>query len=361
MRQHDKHQNDAKILDRYSDARNADVRSAARRESTSSERIGAMQPTLADLEAASRIVHAVIPPTPQYCWPLLCEQLGAEVWVKHENHTPVGAFKIRGGLVYFDHLAKSARQIPGVITATRGNHGQSVGFAARRYGIPATVVVPHGNSQEKNAAMRALGMELIEYGGDFQAAREYAEGLARERALHMVPSFHPLLVSGAGTYSLELFKAVPDIDTAYVPIGLGSGICGMLAARDALGLKTAIVGVVSTGAPAYALSFGERRVVEHPVHTTLADGMACRIPELQALQAIWNGVDRIVQVTDEEVGAAMRLLFACTHNVSEGAGAAAVAAAVQEQARLTGRKIAVVISGGNVDRQVFAAILAADE
>ena len=316
-----------------------------------------VQPKLTDLEAASGIVHAAMPPTPQYCWPLLCEEIGAEVWVKHENHTAVGAFKIRGGLVYFDHLAKSAQRPKGVITATRGNHGQSVGLAARRYAIPATVVVPHGNSTEKNAAMRALGVELIEHGEDFQSSREYAERLARERDLHMVPAFHPLLVAGVGTYSLELFQAVRDIDVAYVPIGLGSGICGMIAARDGLGLKTSIVGVVSAQAPAYAHSFEARRVVEYPVTTKLADGLACRTPEPAALETIWRGVDRIIQVTDDELAAAMRMIFECTHNVSEGAGAAAVAAAATEKSRLAGRRIAVVMSGGNVDRAVFAATL----
>jgi threonine dehydratase len=316
-----------------------------------------MQPKLTDLEAASRIVHAVIPHTPQYCWPMLCAAIGTEIWVKHENHTPVGAFKIRGGLVYFDDLAKSAHKPKGVITATRGNHGQSVGFAARRYGIPATVVVPHGNSEEKNAAMRSLGVELIEYGDDFQESRDHAQRVARERELHMVPAFHPLLVAGVGTYSLELFRAVRDIDVAYVPIGLGSGICGMIAARDALGLSTSIVGVVSAQAPAYAHSFAARCIVEHPATTKLADGLACRTPEPAALETIWRCVDRIVQVTDDELAAAMRLIFECTHNVSEGAGAAALAAAAKEKARLAGRRVAVVMSGGNVDRRVFAATI----
>jgi len=317
-----------------------------------------MQLDLTELEAAARIVHAVMPPTPQYCWPLLCERLGAEVWVKHENQTPVGAFKIRGGLVYFHHLAAAERKPAGVIGATRGNHGQSVGFAARRHGMAATIVVPHGNSLEKNAAMRALGIELIEHGEDFQSAREYAATLARDRSLHLVPSFHPLLVAGVASYSLELLRAVAAIDIAYVPIGLGSGICGMLAARDALGLRTEVVGVVSSHAPAYAQSFAAKRLIESPVTTRIADGMACRVPEPAAMEAIWQGVDRILQVGDDEVAAAMRILFECTHNTSEGAGAAAVAAALQEKSRIAGRKIAVVMSGGNVDRQVFASILA---
>jgi len=315
-----------------------------------------MQPKLVDLEAASRIVHAAMPATPQYCWPLLCERIGSEVWVKHENHTPIGAFKIRGGLVYFDHLSKLPGRPEGVVTATRGNHGQSIGFAAGRYGIPAVVVVPHGNSTEKNAAMRALGVELIEFGEDFQEAREHSEVLARKRGFLMVPSFHPLLVAGVGTYSLEFFRAVGGIETAYVQIGLGSGICGMIAARDALGLKTSIVGVVSAHAPAYALSFEAQSPIDYPSSTELADGVAVRSPAPEALEIIRRGVDRIVQVTDEEVAAAMRMIFECTHNVAEGAGALGVAAAVRERSRKS-RKTAVVISGGNVDRAVFSAVL----
>ena len=316
-----------------------------------------MQITLDDITSASRIVYSDMQATPQYRWPLLCEQLGTEVWVKHENHTPVGAFKIRGGLVYFAHLAQSDQVPKGVIGATRGNHGQSLGYAARRYGIPATIVVPHGNSVEKNAAMRALGVKLIEYGDDFQAAREHAHTLADEQSLHLVPSFHPLLIAGVATYSLELLREVKDIDVVYVPIGLGSGICGMLAARDALNLNTEVVGVVSAHARAYAESFSARRPVESPVTTILSDGMACRVPEPAALEIILEGVDRIVQVTDDEVSAAMRMMFECTHNVCEGAGAAALAAATQEKPRITGRKVAVVASGGNVDQDVFADVL----
>lgn len=316
-----------------------------------------LQPNLNEIQAAAEIVYANMPPTPQYCWPLLCEHLGAEVWVKHENHTPVGAFKIRGGLVYFAHYSQSEVLKNGVISATRGNHGQSLGFAARRYGVPATVVVPHGNSVEKNAAMQALGVELIEYGNDFQSSREQATRIAQERGLHMIPSFHSLLVAGVATYSYELLQAVRDIDVIYVPIGLGSGICGMVAVRDALRLKSEIVGVVSAHARAYADSFISRTAVESQVSTKLADGMACRVPEPDALEIIWQGVDRIVTVTDEEVAAAMRVLFECAHNVCEGAGAAATAAAIQERSKIAGRKIAVVISGGNVDRDVFAGIL----
>jgi threonine dehydratase len=303
----------------------------------------------ADVRSAADIVYADMAPTPQYCWPLLCERLGTEVWVKHENHTPVGAFKIRGGLVYFAHRAGSVEMATGVVSATRGNHGQSLGFAARRYGVPATIVVPHGNSCEKNAAMRALGVELIEHGEDFQAAREYAESLACERRLHMVPSFHPLLVAGVATYGYELFRAVDGVHVAYVPIGLGSGICATVAVRDALGLRTEIVGVVSAQARAYAASFEAREPVEIPVTTRLADGMACRVPEPEALEVIWRGVDRIVEVTDAEIADAMRLLFECTHNACEGAGAAAAAAALKERSRIAGKRPAL--------RDVFASVL----
>jgi threonine dehydratase len=313
-------------------------------------------PSLSELEAAAAIVHAIIPPTPQYAWPLLKEALGTELWVKHENHTPIGAFKLRGGLVYFDHLARDPK-VRGVISATRGNHGQSVGFAARRHGLPATIVVPQGNSIEKNAAMRALGVELIEHGEDFQAAREFAESLALERKLHAIPPFHEHLVAGVGTYSLEFLRARPELKVVYVPIGMGSGICGMVAAREALGLKTEIVGVVSAHARAYAESFAARRAIALPVSTRLADGMACRAPHPQALEIIWRQVARIVEVSDTEVAAAMRHFFVATHNTAEGAGAAGFAAAMQERGRLAGRCVGVVLSGGNVDRELFREVL----
>lgn len=316
-----------------------------------------MQPDVTTIQTAAETVYSEMPPTPQYCWPLLCEQLGTEVWIKHENHTPVGAFKIRGGLVYFDHLFPTGELENGVVSATKGNHGQSIGFAARRYGIPATVVVPKGNSVEKNAAMRALGVELIEHGEDFQESREYVSRLAQERGMHKMPSIHPILITGVATYSYELLKSVSELDVVYVPIGMGSGICGMIAARDALGLKTEIVGVVSAHARAYAESFDSGKPEESPVSTKLADGLACRVPDPDALEVIRKGVDRIVTVTDAEVSSAMRTLFECTHNLSEGAGAAGTAAAIQEKSKIAGRRIAVVITGGNVDRSVFASVL----
>jgi threonine dehydratase len=316
--------------------------------------------SLTELERAASVVYDAMPPTPQYAWPLLRELVGTDVWVKHENHTPIGAFKVRGGLVYFRDLTQAGHAPAGVISATRGNHGLSVGFAARRWGLAATIVVPHGNSREKNAAMGALGVELIEHGDDFQAAREHAIHLAQERGLHMVPSFHPLLVQGVASYALELLRAVPDLDVVYVPIGLGSGVCGLIAAREALGLATEIVGVVSEQAPAYALSYEQRRAVEHAVTTRIADGMACRTPEPDALEIIWRHAARVVRVSDDEVEKAMRLMFTATHNVAEGAGAAALAAALKERKRIAGRRVALVLSGANVDHDVLARILGSE-
>jgi threonine dehydratase len=303
-------------------------------------------------------VYRVMQPTPQQQWPLLNERAGASVWVKHENHTPAGAFKIRGGLVYFDALARRSGRAPGVVAATRGNHGQSIGFAARQYGIPAAIVVPHGNSVSKNAAMRALGVELIEEGHDFQASVEAAARIAAERGWHMVPSFDPLLVAGVATYSLELLRAVPDLDVLYVPIGLGSGVCGAIAVRDALGLKTRIVGVVSAAAPAYARSLALGRPVSHAATTRIADGVACRTPDPDALDRIRGGVERVVEVTDDQVEAAMRAIYDDAHQVAEGAAATAVAALLSERDRVRGKKVGAVLTGGNVDRDVFARVLA---
>src|SRR5437867_839073 len=258
-------------------------------------------PSLTDLESAAALVYRSMPPTPQYRWPLLDVRVGASVWVKHENHTPTGSFKVRGGLVYVDELCRDGDEPAGVISATRGNHGQSVGFAAREYGIPAAVVVPVGNSVEKNAAMRALGVEVIEQGHDFQAAAELADEIATSRGWHRFPSFHPLLVRGVGTYALELLRAVPDLETIYVPVGMGSGLCGVIAARDALGLDTCVVAVVSQRAPAFALSYQQGRVISHEVTTRVADGMACRTPDAAALAIAREGAERVVEVSDEEV------------------------------------------------------------
>ena len=316
---------------------------------------------LETLEAAAAFVHRVVPPTPQYCWPLLSRRVGAELWVKHENHTPIGAFKIRGGLVYLDEVRRSQPGLRGVVTATTGNHGQSIALAATRLGIDATIIAPYGKSVEKNRAMVAFGARLIEAGHDFQAAYESAVALAEREQLHLIPSYHALLVRGVASYGLELFRAVPDLDTVYVPIGLGSGISGVIAAREALGLTAEIVGVVAEGAPTYALSFAAGRPVSTNSADTMAGGLAVRVPDPEALDMILRGAARIVTVSDAEIRRAMRILFTDTHNVAEGAGAAPFAAALKERDRLAGKRIAVIQSGGNIDRALFAEILAETE
>jgi threonine dehydratase len=308
---------------------------------------------LRELERAHQVVGAAVPPTPSHAWPLLAQRLGTSVVVKHENHTPIGAFKVRGGLVYVDRLKRERPETPGLISATRGNHGQSLAFAASRYGLPVTIYVPRGNSVEKNRAMRAFGANLVEHGGDFQAAREEAVRRAEIAGLHMVPSFHSDLVLGVATYALELLRKAPDLDVLYVPIGQGSGICGCILARDLLGLKTEIVGVQSTEAPSYALSFAAGTVVTTETSNTLADGMATRIPDADALAIIRKGASRIVQVSDDEIGAAIRAYWTDTHNLGEGAGAAALAAALQEKKKLQGKRVGLILSGGNIDFDLF--------
>ena len=315
-------------------------------------------PSLAGIEAAAERVYREFRATPQYRWALSSERLGTDCWIKHENHTPVGAFKIRGGLNYFAQLAAAGPLPAEVISATRGNHGQSIGWAARAHGVACTIVVPHGNSVEKNAAMRALGVTLIEHGHDFQESREHAMALAAARGAHMVPSFHSALVQGVATYWWEFLRAVPQLDVVYVPIGQGSGACAAVTAKRALGHTVRIVGVVSAHATTYADSLAAGRVVEAPVSTHLADGMACRIADAEALAILADGLDHVVQVTDDEVAAAMRALYADTHNLAEGAGAAGFAAALQERAALHGQGVGTVMSGGNVDAAVFARVLA---
>ena len=309
------------------------------------------------IEAAARNVYAAMAPTPQYPWPLLARRAGREVWVKHENHTPTGAFKVRGGLNLLAQLAAREPDIAGLVSATRGNHGQSLAFAARRRGLRCVIVVPRGNSADKNAAMRAFGAELVEFGRDFDEARGHAADLARAQGLRMVGPFEPELVAGVATYALELFRAVAALDTVYVPIGCGSGICGLISARDALGLDTAIVGVVSENANAYAQSFAARRVIETETANTVADGMAVRVPVPAALDVILAGAARVVEVTDGEIEEAMRAYFSDTHQVAEGAGAAPLAALLKEGDR-AGRRAAVILGGGNVDRDVYLRILA---
>jgi threonine dehydratase len=314
-------------------------------------------PSLAEIEQAQRLVYAHMPPTPQYSWPLLNQRLGTEVWLKHENHSPVGAFKLRGALVYMEWLKRSQPGLKGVVAATRGNHGQGVGMAARLHGLKAVIVVPHGNSKEKNLAMAAQGAELIVHGDDFQASLEHAVELSTELGYAMVESFHERLLMGTGTYAKEFLEGAPALDSVYVPIGLGSSICGMAAARNALELKTEIVGVVSRASPSYALSFRQHAIVEAPAETKIADGLACRKPNQQAMEFIWKNVARIVEVTDEEIGAAMRALYEDTHNLVEGAGAAGVAAALAEKDLNSGKRFGIVITGGNVDMDMYARVL----
>jgi len=314
-------------------------------------------PDLAAIETATGTVRAVMPPTPAHCWPLLCARPGAEVWVKHENHSPIGAFKIRGGLVYMDRLRRTEPAVEGVIAATRGNHGQAIATAARRNGLTPVIVVPEGNSREKNAAMQAQGGELVVHGSDFQEALEHAEALAEARGLHMVASFAEPLVHGTATYALEFFRAVPDLDTVYVPIGLGSGICGVIAARDALGLATEIVGVCAENAACYALSFEAGQPVSTNSADTMADGMACRVPAPDAVAVVNRGAARIVTVSEAEIEAAMRAYYTDTHNIAEGAGAAALAALIKERETMAGRRAGLVLSGGNIDREVYLRVL----
>ena len=309
--------------------------------------------SLAELEAAHEIVGRAVPATAAHAWPLLAERLGTEVVVKHENHTPTGGFKVRGGLIYFDRLIKAEPQTKGLISATTGNHGQSIAFAGRRHGVPVTIYVPHGNSVEKNRAMRAFGATLVEHGNDFQTAREEAVRHAERAGLHMVRAFHPHLVLGVATYARELFRQASDLDILYVPIGQGSGICGCITVRDLLGLKTEIVGVQSTLAPSYALSFAAGTVVNTNSSSTRADGVATRNPDADALEIILKGASRIVQVSDEEIAAAIRAYWIDTHNLAEGAGAAPLAAALQEKDKLRGKRVGLVLSGGNIDFDLF--------
>jgi threonine dehydratase len=320
-------------------------------------------PSLSQIREAQTVVYRHMPPTPQYTWPLINERLsiaanaGTEAWIKHENHTPVGAFKLRGALVYMDWLKQSQSALEGVVAATRGNHGQGVAMAARLAGMRAVIVVPHGNSKEKNRAMIAQGADLVEHGEDFQESLEFARHLAADMGFTMVDSFHERLVMGTATYALEFLESVPLLDTIYVPIGLGSSICGVSAARNALGLKTEIVGVVAEGSPSYSLSFAQRKVVEAPSRTAIADGLACRTPNPQAMEVIWANVARIVEVSDAEIASAMRALYEDTHNLAEGAGAAGLAGALKERPLIGGKRIGIVLTGGNVDRAAYAEVL----
>jgi threonine dehydratase len=309
------------------------------------------------LESVAALVRGSVPPTPQYAWPKLRSRAGCTVWVKHENHTPTGAFKVRGGLVYLNRLRRAEPRSPGVITATRGNHGQSIAFAAARSGIPATIYVPRNNSVDQNSAIAAFGARVVEFGKDFDEAKHEAHRAAAAEGLHFVPSYHPDLVIGVATYALELFRTVADLDAVYVGVGMGSGICGLIAVRDLLGLKTEIIGVGAAGAPATALSFAARHVVNAPSARTFADGVATREPHADAIAAICRGAARFVEVSEDEIAEAMRVYFDATHQIAEGAGAAPLAALLRESGRMANRNVAVVLSGGNIERARFLQVL----
>ncbi len=313
--------------------------------------------TRQDIEQATRLVHASMPPTPQYVWPQICAKTGTTVWVKHENHTPTGAFKIRGGITFIDWLKREHPQTPGIVTATRGNHGQSQARAAVAAGMAAKVVVPFGNSVEKNAAMKSFGADLIEHGKDFEEARQEAARISDAENLFSVPPFHRELVRGVASYAYELFSAVPQLDTIYAPIGCGSGICGLIEVRDTLGLTTKIVGVVSTLAANAKLSLEAGTLIETSSANTFADGIAVRVPVQAAFDIYSRGIDRIVAVSDDEVANAMRIYFRDTHNVAEGAGAASLAALLQEGGSMAGKSVGLILSGGNVDADVFQQVL----
>lgn len=314
-----------------------------------------------DIEAAARQVYPVMPATAQYAWPLLAQRLGCEVWVKHENHTPTGAFKVRGGITFMHWLKQAHPDTAGIVTATRGNHGQSLALAARAAGLRALIVVPFGNSLEKNSAMRAFGGEVVEYGRDFDEAREEAARLAQREGLFLVPPFHDELVKGVATYALELFNAVPDLHTLYVPVGCGSGICAVIAARDALGLNTRVVGVVASEAAAAKRSFDSGTVQETATANTFADGLAVRKPIAEAFAMYAAGAERFVAVTEQQLADAVNVYYTDTHNLAEGAGAAALAALMQESEAMQGKRVAVILSGGNIDRSVYINLVAAAE
>jgi threonine dehydratase len=314
-------------------------------------------PSLCEIEAAKALIRPHIRETPIYRWQRLEAGMGCELWLKHENHTPVGAFKIRGGLVYLHELKQAHPEVRGVIAATTGNHGQSIAFAAGLMGLRAVIVVPHGNNLEKNAAMRSLGAELVEHGQQFQEALEYSRSLAAEEGLHAVPSFHPWLVRGVATYALEMFRSVAELDAVFVPIGLGSGFCGVAAARAALGLSTKIIGVVSEHAPAYALSYEQKQWVEQTSATKVAEGVACKTPNREALQHVLHHAHDIVKVNDAEALSAMREMIWATHNIAEGAGALAYAALKKQRAAWQGRRVACVLTGGNASMEMLTRAL----
>lgn len=315
--------------------------------------------TASALEGARERVRASVPPTPTRRWPLLEEATGTPTWVKHENHNPTGAFKVRGGVNLVARLRAEKPDLSGLISATRGNHGQSLAYAGAAAGLPVVIVVPEGNSPDKNAAMRAFGAELVVHGRDFQEAREHAEELAVARGLLGVPPFHPWLVEGVATYAAELLEAVPELTAIYVPVGMGSGICANIAVRDLLGAETEIIGVVAANAPAYALSLAAGEPVSTEAADTFVDGVACRVPDPEAVRIIADGAARIVPVSEEQAAAAMAFMYRATHNLAEPAGALALAGLLADPGTAPHRRVAVVHTGGNADFDVLARVMRA--
>lgn len=313
--------------------------------------------TLQALEDAHQLVQRFVPPTPTHAWPLLQKRTGLEVFVKHENHTPTGSFKARGGLVYVDQLLRSESKPLGLVTATRGNHGQSIALSATRNGMVCRVVVPRGNSEEKNAAMRAFGAEVIEAGDDFDESRKVAQKIHEEDGFSPVPPFHEALVKGVATYALELFTQLKDLDVVYVPIGMGSGICGLITVRDLLGLKTKIIGVTADQAPAFTLSFKAGHPVQTQSANTIADGMACRDPQHQPLEIILKGAEDVVTVSETAIVDAMAAYYTDTHNLAEGAGAAPLAALIANQHKHQGERVGLILTGGNIDLSLFLKLM----
>ena len=325
-----------------------------------------VRPTLADVYDARTRVYRALKPTPLLRHPLLAQESGLDIRVKHENHNPTGAFKVRGGLNLIGSLSVRGEAAPGgtnaqrrgVITATTGNHGQSIALACALGGVPCTIVVPLGNNPEKNAAMRAYGAELIEFGKDFDEAREKVEQLQHERQLRYVHSANePMLIAGVGTYALEIFEELPDVDVVIVPIGGGSGACGCAIVRSAIGSGAKIIGVQAARADAFARSWrGPSRVVGDSA-ATFAEGMATRVTFDLTFGILQKELDDIVTLTEEELADGIRLAVRTTHNLAEGAGAASLAAAVKLRSSLAGKKIVCVMSGGNIDRATLTRIL----
>jgi threonine dehydratase len=316
-----------------------------------------LRASLDELEEAAALVRRTVPATPQNAWPRLGLRVGCEVWVKHENLTPTGAFKVRGGLLYLDRLKARDPDVRGVVCATRGNHGQSIALASARIGVSATVYVPRGNSPDQNAAMQAFGANVVVHGADFDEAKHEAARVAAAQRLHFVPSFHRDLVLGVASYALELFRGAPSPDAVYVGVGMGSGICGLILARDALSPRTEIIGVGASGAPAMARSYAERRVVTMPAARTFADGLATREPVAEAIATIASGAARMVLVDDSEIADAMRTYYDDTRQIAEGAAAAPLAALRRERDRMAGRRVALIMSGGNIERARLVLVL----